>query len=291
MILVTGATGKNGRELVEELTTRGVPFRAMLRSSVQRNALPKNVEVVEGDFAKPDTLARALDGIDRVFLVTPASEGAAALEKGFIAAAKRARVGHIVKLSILGADLHSSSRFQRFHREVEIELENSGMGWTTLRPNLFMQTTLSYKPAILSQSAIFAPAGSSRISIVDVRDIAAVAATILTEAGHEGRTYVVTGPQALTYTEIASHLSQALGKEVRYVDVPYSVARAAMRQMRMPPWQLEGVIELSEMYKRGEAKEVTDAVRVVARKEPGTFAQFTREFATALSGAMAATGS
>jgi uncharacterized protein YbjT (DUF2867 family) len=290
MILVTGATGTNGRELVDELKKRRVPFRAMLRDANKRSLLPEGVEIVEGDFAKPDTLARALDGVDHAFLVSPSSEQSGELEKSFIAAAKNAGVAHVVKLSVIGADLHSTSRFQRFHREVEIELENSGMGWTNLRPNLFMQTTLSYKPTIVSQNAIFASAGNSRISAVDVRDIAAVAAVMLTEAGHEGKNYIITGPEALTHTEMAAHLSEALGKQVRYVDVPYSVTRDALLQMRIPAWQVEGIIELNDMYKRGEAAGVTDTVRSVAKKEPITFAQFARDFSNAFSGAAVATG-
>ena len=291
MILVTGATGTNGRELVDELNKRRIPFRAMVRDANKRNVLPQGVELVEGDFAKPDSLARALDGVDHAFLVSPSSEGSAELEKNFIAAAKHAGVSHVVKLSVIGADLHSTCRFQRFHREVEIELENSGMGWTNLRPNLFMQTTLMYQPTIVSQNAIFTSAGNSRISIVDVRDIAAVAAVALTEAGHEGKNYVITGPEALTHTEIAAHFSEALGKQVRYVDVPYSVSRDALRQMGGPMWQVEGVIELNEMYKRGEAAGVTDTIRSIAKREPIAFAQFAHDFANMFSGAVGATGS
>jgi uncharacterized protein YbjT (DUF2867 family) len=290
MILVTGATGTNGRELVDELKKRHVPFRAMLRDANKRSLLPEGVDTVEGDFARPETLARALDGVDHAFLVSPSSEQSAELEKTFIAAAKNAGVAHVVKLSVIGADRNSLCRFQRFHREIEIELENSGMGWTNLRPNMFMQTTLSYKPTIVSQNAIFASAGNSRISIVDVRDIAAIAAVALTEAGHEGKNYVITGPQALTHTEIAAHLSEALGKEVRYVDVPYSVTRDALLQMGIPTWQVEGIIELNDMYKRGEAAGVTDTVRSVAKKEPIAFAQFARDFANMFSGAVGATG-
>ena len=123
-----------------------------------------------------------------------------------------------------------------------------------------------YQPTIVSRNAIFTSAGNSRISIVDVRDIAAVAAVALTEAGHEGKNYVITGPEALTHTEIAAHFSEALGKQVRYVDVPYSVSRDALRQMGGPMWQVEGGIELNEMYKRGEAAGVTDTI-VPLRKE------------------------
>jgi uncharacterized protein YbjT (DUF2867 family) len=291
MILVTGATGTTGRELVDELRRRAVPFRAMLRNPGKRDVLPPGVDVVEGDFASPETLRRALDGVDHAFLVAPSSERSAELEKSFIAAAKQAGVAHIVKLSIAGADRNSTCRFHRFHRDIEIELENSGVGWTNLRPNLFMQTTLSYKPTIVSQSAIFAPAGNSRISIVDVRDIAAVAAVALTEAGHEGRNYLITGPQALTYAEIAQHLSEALGKPVRYVDVPYSAAREAMLQMGLSPWRVEGLIELNDLYKRGEAAEVSDSIRAMAKKEPTSFAQFARDFADAFASAAKAPAS
>jgi uncharacterized protein YbjT (DUF2867 family) len=289
MILVTGATGTNGRALVEELNKKRIPFRAMLHGAKKTNLLPPETDTVEADFAKPATLTRALLGIDHAFLVSPSSERGAELEKNFIGAAKDAGVAHIVKLSVLGADLHSQCRFHRMHRDVELELETSGIGWTNLRPNLFMQTTLMYKPTIASQGAIFAPVGNSRISIVDVRDVAAVAAIALTEAGHEGRNYTVTGPLALTYTDMAEQLSQALGKEIRYVDVPNSVARDAMLQMRVSPWQLEGLIELNDTYKRGEAAEVTNTVRSVTGKDPVTFGQFARDFVGSFETAVAAT--
>jgi uncharacterized protein YbjT (DUF2867 family) len=289
MILVAGASGNNGRALAEELKKRRVPFRAMVHNANKRTVLPEGVDAVEADFTKPDTLARALNGVDHAFLVSPSSERSAELEKNFITAAKASGVAHIVKLSVIGADLHSTCRIQRLHRDVEIELENSGMGWTNLRANLFMQTTLMYKPTIVSQSAIFAPAGNSRISIVDVRDIAVIAAIALTEAGHEGKNYVVTGPQSLAYTDLAAQLSQPLGKEVRYVDIPYSAAREAMLQMGLSQWQVEGIIELNEMYKRGEAAQVADTVRSVAKKEPISFAQFARDFASAFTTAIAAT--
>jgi len=288
MILVTGATGNIGREVVIELGRRGVPFRALLRDPDNRSLLPGSVQTVEGDFAKPETLERALEGIDHAFLVTPSSEVSAELENNFIKAASQAGVHHIVKLSVMGADLHSTCRFMRFHREIEIELEHSGVGWTHLRPNLFMQMTLAYKSTIASQGAIFAPAADSRISMVDVRDIAAVAVTALTEPGHVSKSYVITGPEALTYNDVAQYLSNALGTPVRFVNIPHNVAKDSMLQMRISPWRADGVIELNELYKRGEGAAVTEAVRAVGRKEPIAFAQFARDFAEAFTTGIAA---
>ena len=285
MILVTGATGNIGRELVAELGKRGVPFRAMLRNVNKRTVLPAAADIIQGDFARPDTLPAALDGVDHVFLLSPSSEKSAELEINFIETAKQAGVAHIVKISVLGADLHSTCRFLRFHREVELELEHSGIGWTNLRPNLFMQMTFAYASTIAAQDAIFGLAGDSRISMVDVRDVAAVAAVALTEPGHEKQHYDITGPEVLTYTEVAEHLSAAIGKQVRYVNVPASVSKEGMIQKGIPAWQIDGILELYELYKRGDAAQVTDTVRTVAKREPIAFAQFARDFAQAFTAA------
>jgi uncharacterized protein YbjT (DUF2867 family) len=285
MILITGASGNVGTELVKILMARGIPFRAMVRSpeAVQKMAPRAGVEVVAGDFNDPATIARTLAGIDRAFLLTPSSEQAEAQQSAFVEAARRAGVRHIVKLSQLAAAPDSPVRFLRYHAAVERSIRASGLGYTFLRPNLFMQGFLGFRQSIAEKGQFFAAAGDARISVIDVRDIAAVAAAALTEGGHQGRTYDLTGPEALTHREMAERLSPALGRPVEFVDVPPDVMRAALIGVGLPVWQAEGLVEDYAHYRRGEASAVTSGVRDGAGTAPRTFADFARDYAPAFS--------
>jgi uncharacterized protein YbjT (DUF2867 family) len=161
-----------------------------------------NVEVVEGDFDLPATLLDALAGVKRAFLLTSSSERAEAQQLAFIDAARQSGVAHIVKLSQFGADASSPGRFQRYHATVEAALQASGIAYTFLCPNLFMQGLLNFRSTIATQSAFYAATSNAKVSAVDVRDIAEVAVAALTEAGHEGKIYELTGSQALTHAEM-----------------------------------------------------------------------------------------
>jgi uncharacterized protein YbjT (DUF2867 family) len=213
MILVTGVSGNVGTELARILMARRVSFRAMVRppEAVQKAGALAGVEIVAGDFNDAGSMAGALAGIDRAFLLTPSSERAEAQQAAFVEVARRASVRHIVKLSQWAATADSPVRFLRYHAAVEQLMRASGLAYTFLRPNLFMQGLLGFRASIRAQGNFFAAAGDAKISAIDVRDIAAVAATALTERGHEGRTYNLTGSEALTHAEMAKHLSDALG--------------------------------------------------------------------------------
>ena len=145
MILITGATGNVGAELIKKLSEHGTPARAFVRDRAQARAIAlPGIEIVEGDFTKPETLTRALVGVDRLFLLIPSSSQVEKQQRGFVDAAKRSGVRHIVKLSQLGADTHSPGRFQRYHGAVENHILRSGIAHTFLRPNLFMQGLLKF---------------------------------------------------------------------------------------------------------------------------------------------------
>jgi uncharacterized protein YbjT (DUF2867 family) len=214
MILVTGATGSNGKEIVKRLASRNVQVRAMVRNRDRARANAVPIEVVEGDFDRPATLLGALAGVKRAFLLTNSSKHAEAQQIAFINAARQSGVAHIVKLSQFGADASSPGRFLRYHAAVEAALQASGMAYTFLRPNLFMQGLLNFRSTIATQSAFYAAANDAKVSAVDVRDIAEVAVAALTETGHEGKIYDLTGPQALTHAEMAERLSTALGRRI-----------------------------------------------------------------------------
>lgn len=281
-ILVTGATGNNGRALLPLLLAAGVPVRAMVQPGhAARADLPAGVEIVEGDFDGPATLDAALRGVGRAFLVTNSTERTEARQLAFVEAARRAGVGHVVHLSQLHARVDSPVRFLRYHAVVERALEASGMTWTHLRPNLYMQGLLLLARTIAESGTLYAPIGDARVSLVDVRDIAAVAARALTEDGHAGRTYDLTGPDALTHGEIAAHLAAATGRPVTFVEVAPEAMRAAAVATGMPAWQADGLIEDYAHYARGEAAGLSAAIHDVTGQPPRTFAAFAREAAAA----------
>lgn len=280
MILVTGATGSVGLELTKRLFDWGLPVRAFVhnRSRARAIALP-GIELVEGDFARPDTFSRALDGVDQLFLLMPSSAEVEQRQRNFVDAAKQARVKHIVKLSQLGADAAAAGRFQRYHAGVEHHIVKSRIPYTFLRPNLFMQALLNFRSSIASQGAFYACAGNARVSVIDVRDIASVAAAALTRSEHENQTYELTGPEALTHAEMAAEFSEAFGKTVKYVDVSPENMLQTLLDLGTPEWQAAGVIEDYHHYRRGEAAAVTSAVRDIIQQPATRFSQFAADYA------------
>jgi uncharacterized protein YbjT (DUF2867 family) len=279
MILVTGATGRIGVELIKRLSERGEHTRAFVRdqSRGQAIALP-GIEFAQGDFNKPATFDAALEGVDRLFLLIPSSANVEEQQRKFVDAARRSKVRHIVKLSQLQADKNAAGRFQRDHGAVENHIVRSGISHTFLRPNLFMQGLLNFRSTI-SEGAFYAAAGSAKISIVDVRDIASVAVRVLTEPGLEGKVYDITGPEALTHADMAEQLSRALGKRISYVDIPREAMRDALLGVGLPAWQAEGVVEDYDLYRRGEAAMITSTVQAVTGRKPISFFQFAQDYA------------
>lgn len=282
-ILVTGATGNTGRPLVEALARLGVPVRAMVRDPASRTTLPDGVQVAVADFDDAASLAAALDGAGRAYLVTPSSEQAGAQQKRFADLAAAAGVRHLVVLSQLAAAEDSPVRFLRYHAAVERHVRDLGIGYTFLRPNLFFQGLLALAKPIAAEGRFFAPIGDALVSAVDVRDIADVAAAVLTQAGHEGATYTLTGPAAVTHAEMAAALGAALGREITFTDVPPEAFAESLRGV-LPPWQVEGLLEDYAHYRRGEAAMVSPAVAEVTGHPATDFAQFARDYAPAFSG-------
>ena len=169
-------------------------------------------------------------------------------------------------------------RFLHYHAVVEEAITSSGMAFTHLRPNLYMQGLLGFRSSIKSEGRILAPAGNARVSIVDVRDIAAVAATALTQSGHEGKIYDITGPESLTHEEMASQLAEALGKQITFVDIPEAAMRSALLSFGLPEWQADGLVEDYAHYRRGEASDVSPAVQDVTGHPPHTFVEFAGDY-------------
>lgn len=291
MILITGATGTNGRAIVQQLTARGVRARAMVRNR-ERVQLPPagNVEFVSGDFDDASSLDAALAGVDRAFLVSPDSVQQVAREANFIRAAKRAGVRHVVKFSILGAAPDSPSRLIRRHGQAEKVLEDSGIAFTMLRPHYFMQNLLWYVNDIKSEGVFYSSLPETyRHSHVDARDNAAVAIAALTEPGHEGKAYQISGPEALSYPEVAEILSHAIGKEVRYDSSPENYARF-LKNLGL---NADEVLELDACVANGigDGAAVTNTIFEITRQRPIRFTQFANDYSQAFQGSLTSTGS
>ena len=281
-ILITGATGTVGSELVLDLANRGVTVRAGVHSIIKGDRLRHiypDTQLVEIDYARPQTLHVALTGVERLFLLTPFVENQVAFAKQVIDVAKQAGVHQIVRLSVAGADATPGIQLGRWHREVEEYLAQSGVPYTILRPNSFMQNFINHNADSISQEGKFyLPLGNGAISYIDVRDIASVAATILTAdvAQHQGKTYTLTGPAALTGQDVATAISQATGRPITYVEVPEEAARQAMSQA--PQWMTDAMLELHASGKAGHAAEVTSTVEELTGRPPYTFAQFAQDY-------------
>jgi uncharacterized protein YbjT (DUF2867 family) len=283
VILVTGATGTVGREVVRGLAAQGAEFRVLARDP-DRAAAALGLDADQaraGDYAAPDSLAAPLEGVERMFLVAPLSPQLAKLETNAIDAAARAGVGHVVKVSTLGVlDAGDDApRQYPLHRESEAHLEASGLGFTHLRSGPWMQNTLNFAPSIAAEGVFRGAWGDGPQPYVDVRDLAAVAVAALTEEGHAGQAYAVTGPEALTPTDVADRLSEALGREVRYVDVPVGGAHAAMLDRGMPEWLAGAMAEVMARSREAGGAEVTQTVERVTGQAPRSYAEFAREHA------------
>jgi len=264
MILVTGATGTVGRQLVNELVTAGAGVRALSRTP-ERAGLPSGVEVVAGDLGRPETLPSALQGIERVFLLSGGPEGPEQ-DANLIAAAKQAGVAHVVTLSVLGADHGADDPITRWHLAGEQAVTASGMAWTILRPGAFMSNALMWAPSIKAQGVVYAPFAQAKT--------AAVAARALTGAGQGGKTYPLTGPELLSAADQVEILGAALRRPLRLVDVPPEEAKAAMVDSGMPAELADAVIASMAQAGTDHAMAVLPTVEQVTGRPARSFAEW-----------------
>jgi len=281
-ILVTGATGTVGREVVKQLAMQDdIRVRAGVHSLIKGENLRRlpDVEIVEMEFTDPESLHAAFTHVDKVFLITPFADGQVDMAKKLIGEAKKAGVKHIVKLSALGADAEPGIQLGRWHREIERYIEQSGIPYTFLRPASFMQNfELHNSGTIKQEGKIYMPTGDGKVSYIDARDIAAVAVQVLTTDGHEGQVYELTGPEAISVSEVADTISYVTGKPVDFVDVPEDAARQAMQQQNIPNWMTECLLELYGVHRAGYSENITGKVEEITGRKPHTFRQFVKEY-------------
>jgi uncharacterized protein YbjT (DUF2867 family) len=289
MILVTGASGWSGSAVIREFARRKTPVRALVRSRARARDLETlpDVELVEGDMRRPETLEPVLRGVERALMISSSDPQMLETQCTFIDAAKRAGVRHVVKFSgkESGAGFDAKRfRFTRMHEEIETYLERSGLAWTHLRPSQFMQVYLREAPSIVSKGALPLPLGDARLSPVDLEDIANVAFALLGEEGHEGRIYEMTGPEALTMAEIAERISDAVGKTVRYVNVTDAERRQALLGAGVSPYFADALDEQARERRRCPESRVSLETHEAFGVRPTTFAEFARRNAAVFRG-------
>jgi uncharacterized protein YbjT (DUF2867 family) len=280
MLLVTGATGHIGRELACELDARGARFRVLVRDPARAAGLPERAERVIGDLGKPATLAPAFDGVDGLFLLVPgigADHTAHA-----IAAARAAGVRRIVHLSSYAVIGDPMPAMGRWHHEREQVVRASGIPATILRPCGFMTNALDWLPTIREGGFVLDPVGPGRAALIDPADIAAVAALALTEDGHEGAEYALTGDEALTVTEQVQILAAAIGRDIAIREVATPAEAVRFRYPDGAPRALaDALIEGLALMRADTAGFRTDTVRRLLGRGPRTFADWCARNASA----------
>ena len=280
MILVTGAGGNVGRPLIDELAAAGMPTRAAYRSTDKAaRANAAGLDAVTVDYARPESLPPALDGVDAVFLLATGVAGQIEGETNVVRAAKAAGVQRIVKLSVFGA-AEEEFGFARTHRPVERGIEASGLAWTFLRPASYMQNFTNFMaPTIRSQHAIYTLIPDAVFNHVDTRDVARAAAAVLTREGHDGQAYTLTGPRSFSYRDAARTIGDVTGTPVQVVALTESDARAGMKAHGVPDVYADHLVDLDRWYESGKGDQQSSSIRDITGREPTSFESFVKELA------------
>ncbi|XQQ07871.1 MAG: SDR family oxidoreductase [Leptolyngbya sp. IPPAS B-1204] len=278
-ILVSGATGNIGGEVIRHLLERKASIRALVRDRQKAaNLEAQGVELAQGDFNQPETLEAALRGAETAFLVMPNDSHQVRLEGNFIVAATRAGVRHVVKLSVLRSG-ELPSTFQQWHRQIEEHLEASGMTWTHLRPNMLMQNMRWFIETMVQQGAFYhSIAGDTPISHIDARDVAAVAALCLTQSGHENQAYALTGAEAISFEQVTQYFASALSQSLQFIQVAPADMKAARLANGEPEWYLDAEAQLFECWQSGAGAMITPTYSDLMQRSPNTFESYAREY-------------
>jgi uncharacterized protein YbjT (DUF2867 family) len=282
VILVIGGRSKIGSALLEDLSARGEQVRALIRAGEGEAGFPSGVAPVVGDLASSQSLSDAMAGVDKAFLLSSPHPDCVQWHRNAIDAARATGVSLLVRSSILGADRETDAVFVAQHGESDSYLEQSGLDHVILRPNMFMQNIPeSTIPTIGADGRFYANAGRARLSMIDTRDVAAVASVVLTESGHGGARYDLTGPEALSYDDVAAKLSAVMGREVAYVEAPDDAVRSALLGFGLNEWFADALVGLFGDYREsgtdGYASVVSGDVERVTGRPPRSLDQLLSE--------------
>ena len=280
MILVIGASGKVGSQAVRQLVGKGLPVRAFGRDPARIEALGLGVPTVQGDLDQPETIPPALEGVDSILLVAGGWD-IPAEEVNVIEAAERAGVAHLVLLSSLGVEAGVASG--PLHAPGEARIRSSSLRWTILRPGFFMANAMMWRDSILAEGVIYEPTGTGRHALLHPADVGDVAAEVLASDGHHGRTYDLTGSDALTTADCAAALSAVLGRDVRHVDIPDAVFRDGMTKAGAPPALVDNLARYYAMVKADDFAMVTPTVPEILGRPARTFGEWAAEHAGAFA--------
>jgi uncharacterized protein YbjT (DUF2867 family) len=279
-ILITGATGKVGGAALDNLGNADIELRVLVQDGSKAESLEgRGVEVALGDFLEPETLGPALEGVGTVFLLTPIHPEQVPQATNVIEAAKESgNDPRIVRVSVHQASHEAPTRISRQHAEIEDKLVSSRLPYTFLRPQSFMQNTLMAAPTVASQGRIFQPMKDGRLGMIDARDIGEVAAKILTDDGHEGKIYTLTGPAAISFYDVAEALSEVLDKEVGYVSIPPERAKEAMLSRGIPEWVADALNEYAKAHSEGYSDWTTDHFERLTGHPATSYEEFASDF-------------
>ncbi len=280
MICITGAGGTVGSEVLRQLQSKNVQFRAAYNSKQKADdANAEGIDAVVIDYNEPETLAKAFNGCDRLFLLGPNDLNQTKLELNAVEAARASGVRYIVKQSVMGAEDESYS-LAKIHRPVERAIESSGLSWTFLRPNSFMQNVVTFmSPTIAAENAFYSASENGSIGHVDVRDIAAVAVSALTTDDHNGKAYTLTGPEAFSYDQLAAELSTVLGRQINHVSLSPADLKGAMVGGGMPEELADRMLDLERYFREGHASSLSDDIKLATGNSPRGFHAFAKEIA------------
>jgi uncharacterized protein YbjT (DUF2867 family) len=279
-ILVTGSTGNIGAATVRSLAAvPGVTVRAAVHAR-PAEPQPDNVEMVEVDFDRPETVRDAAAGVDAVFMITPSVPTQVELAERVLNALAAARVPRLVRLSAIGADREDAPVFVREHTATEDQIAASGIPATFLRPNSFMTNFVQFHPPD-PEGNIRLPWGDSGVSLIDARDVADVAAHVLTTDGHVGKGYTLTGPAAVSVDEVASAIAEATGRAIRYIAMSEEAMRQGLLGYGVPPAMVDGLMDLWATNRSGATAFVTNAVQELTGRPARSLAEFARDHAGA----------
>jgi uncharacterized protein YbjT (DUF2867 family) len=291
-ILVTGATGTVGSEVVKQLVSSSsssdnkIIIRAAIHSQNKIDNFKeynKTLQIVNMDYNKSETIADALNHVDKLFLLTLPSPNMTVYSNLVKEIRKYGGINHVVKLSSMAAEETGlGTMIGRIHTEEEKIIEESGIPFTFLRPPAFMQNFITqFDYTIRTQDAFYVPAGDAKMSFIDARDVAAVSVRALTSDNqqHIGKTYAITGQEAISYGQAAEILSKEVGRRISYVDIPEEDARKGMEENGMDDWLIDAIMQFYSIIKAGRAAQTTNVVEQITGRKPISFSQFAKDYA------------